>query len=242
MPIVTFYGRVTPLTGYLITARGDNHIYTLSHFSMNFNFRIVDSLVTIDCDLLDTSEKNINLAYMVVFAHVRGIVDVIAFLNGVGLRLLIEEAQIDGKEKFSVRHGSPVLGPLCSLKDTDIIGIVMTEKRALKPLNDLIETLFNPWDAAMDCYRAIEGICHLLSSDPNKAVRWQTLRENLNISENYLNFIRDRSHSGRHGEAGRVNLSDVDKIQQRSWITMTRFLEFRKRGNVNLSEPEFPPL
>jgi len=95
----------------------------------------------------------------------------------------------------------------------------------------------------VNCERALEGLGHLLSGGETKRPRrWKVLRESLNVSKPYIDFISDRSVAGRHGQTGPVNISEAGEAQMRAWKLVARFLEFRKRGNVNLEEPEFPLL
>ena len=69
---------------------------------------------------------------------------------------------------------------------------------------------------------------------------WAFMQENLNLSEGYLKFITNLSRGPRHGVVGPVRVDDIQQVRIHAWTVASRFIEFRKRGNVKLPVLEFP--
>jgi len=68
------------------------------------------------------------------------------------------------------------------------------------------------------------------------------MRDNLNVSQQFLEFITDHSIGPRHGDVLDIPFSIINELIRRSWIVMNRFLEFKKRGDQKLPSSDFPLL
>jgi hypothetical protein len=243
MPTATFNGYVFPPSVKINTSGGPIR-WADPNFSFSYSFSIADSKVSIVCELGELTDIWINYCLEIISAHIHGAIDAIAFATGNGLVLLLEGCTFssDGKMRH-LRSGSPTLAGLCPLTPQEIIKVVESERRLMKPLSDLVSTLRNPLEAAVSVQRAMEGLSHLISEENDeRAKRWENLRTNLNLSRQYLQYISDRSITQRHGHTGPVNLQSCAEIQKRGWSAMTRFIEFRRRGSARLPESEFPAL
>jgi hypothetical protein len=206
-------------------------------------YSIVKSIVHIECELEVITDFTLEYAHSISFYQVRGIVDAAAFSDGVGRRLILDSCVLPGAAlPQPLLSKSPYLGTLCTLNAQEIVDLTDKERKILKPLNDLIETLMFPLESYVNCGRALDGLCRLISADKDRQKRWIALRDNLNVSKDYVHFISNLSTGPRHGETGPVNITTVSEVRVRSWRIMNRFLLFRKGGNVPLREPEFPLL
>jgi hypothetical protein len=242
MPKIEFYGNVFP-SAVRIECCGGPTIWKDANIRFSFEFSIQVSSVLIGCTVDEVSDLVINYVHQITAIHIGGIIDAIAFKNGVGLRLLIDHCKLPDQAPRPLKSGSPAFAPLCPFTESEVIKFVEGERRLLKPLNDLVQTLFNPLDSFVNCQRAIEGLARLISSDEeNRQKRWVNLRENLNLSREYVQPISDQSTAYRHGYTGPISMVDVGMTHTKAWIITARFLEFRKRGNVKLPLSEFPVL
>ena len=70
----------------------------------------------------------------------------------------------------------------------------------------------------------------------------EKLQESLNLTKEYVQFISELSAGPRHGTIDPQDPIEVMEVRRRAWVIANRFLEFRKRGSVDLSEPSFPRL
>jgi hypothetical protein len=109
-------------------------------------------------------------------------------------------------------------------------------------LNDLVTANTLPHYSPVTCARTIEGLRHLIAPGLQPKDGWSSLRQNLNIDENYLKFITDHSKGPRHGDPQHIPGAITTDIITRTWVIMNRFLEYRKRGNDALPISEFPML
>ena len=68
------------------------------------------------------------------------------------------------------------------------------------------------------------------------------MRDNLNISQPYMQFVTDQSTAPRHGSIMNVSAEKLRASLERTWIIANQFLEFLKRGKKPLPLSEFPLL
>jgi len=242
MPTIEFSGHVFPHPAVQISATGGPTEWNDANLRFTYAFRIEKSIVTITCQVEQITDVSLNYIHQIVAVRVRGVIDAIAFSRGTGLRLLIDYCRLPDQKPRPLRSGDPALATLCSITELEVIRLIEKEGRILKPLNDLTETLSDPLDSFVNCQRAIEGIGRLMSDSEERKVRWEYLRNSLNLTRTYLDFVSERSVPDRHGATGPVSMRDVGEAQVRGWTTMNRFLEFRKRNSVRLSLSEFPLL
>lgn len=71
---------------------------------------------------------------------------------------------------------------------------------------------------------------------------WAAMQAALNISESYQKWVTDLSAKPRHADRSYQTGIDVREALKRTWTIMNRFLEYRRRGNIPLTPPEFPKL
>ena len=213
----------------------------------NINARIRYSIagraVSCTCELESEPDLDaLNVLHLVVFHRIRGLIDAVAFSEGCGIALVIDECvRPDGLAVPIVLRES-LLSKICTIPTERVISLVEQEPRLSMPLHDLIESINDFMGAPISCQRAIEGIARLVSSHSDRKKRWLELRDSLNLSQAYLQFMTDLSIDPRHGHAGEQSIGELNEARHRSWIVANRFLHFRDRGNVKLPISEFPLL
>ena len=202
MPTIVFSGYVLPPSAE-VNAHG-----TLDWKDDNIAFpliyRIEKSKLIVQCDVETVTDLTVNYTHQVAYTQIRGVLDAISFTEGVGLRLIIDYCTLPNSGPLLLRSGTASLKTLCPFTPQEVVDAITKERRLLKPFNDLTETLHNPLDSFVNAHRAIEGLCRLISNDNNRSRRWESLRENLNISRPYLDFITNLSKGARHGETGPI--------------------------------------
>lgn len=215
---------------------------------IRFTIKVVDSKVTVDCEVetFDTSSDQ-SLIWTRALEVTRAVVDPIAFLEGVGLTVQLEQLVTpDGIILETLTHIKALRGIATAFED-DIVAVQMLclgDPRLHLALNDLIVAIAVPGQITINCARAIEGLRHLMmpENDPTRKLGWLFMQEELNISRNYREFINKNSTGHRHGEQHLIEGSIVQEALVRSWVIFNRYIEYRKRGGQRLSDPEFPLL
>jgi len=241
MAIVHFAGYVTP-SGFVTKFGPMDMAWADGGFKAKMTLEILDSKVSAVCEIDDANLYGVLFVY--VLHAIRGLVDLMSFNTGFGLTLIIDTCTLPGRDPQPLRSGNDALASHCEVTLNDSITLTMKERQIQKHIHEITATLNDPFDAPARCFRAIEGFSHLiLQSPPRKdKQRWLALQQALNVSENYLRFITDLSKGPRHGRVAPQMPSNVFECQERAWIIAGRFLEFRRRGNITLSEPDFPLL
>jgi hypothetical protein len=256
MPIVHFKGYLLPLVHNLtidLPLIGWNPREPSSgDFKVQFAIKVTESRVDVTCDLSQYDfAVHFPALYMRVHDLTRAAVDCFCFARGVGLTVFLDTViGPDGVE-------SPIVPQMESLsryctafnlnansQDEDsysgMVGLVLSEPPLMMALNDLIVSITVHHHAPINCMRAIDGIRNMMSplgTDPS--VGWRVVQSGLNVSKNYLSYVAAHSKAPRHGDRTYIEGQIVQEVINRSWIVMNRFLEFRKRANSPLTDPEF---
>lgn len=242
MALIEFAGYVEPLF-LQINARGGPIPWSDSNLPpFEFSYRIDKADVRIACEIDVVDDFAVNYVHLVVYFYVSSVINCLAFASAHGFTLILESCKTPSNDPAPLRRHNPALLDVCSFTSQEILDMAMRERKMLKPLNDLTDTLRNPMDSYVNVQRAIEGIAKLISSDNERAKRWEALRDNLQIGRPYLQFISDLSTQPRHGGTARAEMVVVAQVQLRGWTIMNRFLSYWKRGKTALPISEFPLL
>jgi hypothetical protein len=119
---------------------------------------------------------------------------------------------------------------------------VILDPQTFIALDDVISALINNHMAQANCGRAIERLRNIISPTAKGPAGWRAMQTALNISQDFLESISKDSTANRHGDAAAVPGPIVSLTIERTWQVMNRFIEYKKRGNSQLKEPEFPLL
>jgi hypothetical protein len=239
-----FHGIVAPLGNLQVKAEGGPTTFPVSEVAgALFSFRIDQDEVTVNCDVPRPDQILVNLMLMFSYYLVRGVMDGVLFLQGRGAVLIITRCTVPGEmTPRDLDLYEDELEKLISISHADFITLSLNERGILKHIHDLVDCIVNPLDSELNCGRAIEGFAQLLLPGGKPPMRWARLREALNLDKTYTQPISDASAGPRHGAIEPQSLPLIVEIRRRSWTIANRFLEFRKQGSINLSDPDFPIL
>jgi hypothetical protein len=225
------------------------------NLAINFSVRIENSKIEVKCDLSHFDrDKHLSMVAMHAYDLAMATIDSLCFFYGLGLRVFIEIfVDVDGKETTLTPRSEEVVG-LCTAFNLDpshtgpdnyeaMIRIVVQERALLLALNDLIVPISQFNLATINCARAIEGLRTAMSQPGStRDEQWEFMREQLNLTREYLKFVIDLSTEPRHGRRKAPEAGQQSEIIKRAWVIMNRFLEYRKRHSQQLPLTDFPSL
>jgi hypothetical protein len=175
----------------------------------------------------------------------RAIVDPIAFTEGVGLLVYLDEIVLPGKEKVPLIHQHSKLKHICTAFAGD--GLEELQKLSIqdpqlhRALNDLVVSITFPGPALVNCARAIETLRRIMypAPDPSRKQGWQFMQQELHIDSSYIRVVTDASVEPRHGSRWKVDELLADKVIVHTWTIFNRYLEYRKNNNQRLPASKF---
>lgn len=236
MPTVEFHGFVIPREKTL-NARGVLNWNDVIVGTLTYHIR--EAIVSVKFELESVGPGVFDYAYTLAFYHVRAVINAISFSSGIGFTLILENGVQPDHEPGPIAIYKPELAAISGFSSQEVVDAFTKERKLMKPLSDLADALLYPLDAFVNCARCIDGLCHLISSEKKREKRWASLRGNLNLTKEFLFFVTDGSAELRHGDTPAQSLADIQEATTRTWKVMTRFLEYRKRGDVPLPVSDF---
>ena len=255
MPKVRFTGRVFPSVVQISV-----HVpeltwpWTDTRLNLIFAVDIKDSLISVDCTLDEYKSEYLTELVQRATDLSKTAANIMAFTEGVGLTVFLDT--------FIDPEGTPTglftrdeqLAQLCTSYSLDpsrqadldaVIKIIFGEWPLFRALNELIETVSIPHLSLLNCGRVIDGIRRMITP-PNQTSdveAWMAMHNALNIDKSYQQWISLRASGPRHADPTVViPWEETTQVTRRAWAIMNRFLEYRKRGNIPLTEPDFPRL
>jgi hypothetical protein len=179
-------------------------------------------------------------------------VDSLCFFYGFGLRAFIEIfVDENGKQTaLTPRAGHEVIG-LCTAFNLDpsytgpdnfeaMMRLILEERSLLLALNDLIAPVSQFNLATINCARSIETLRSAMASPGwTRDKEWEFMREQLNLTKAYTQFVIGLSTEPRHGKRKAPEVGQQSEITKRAWVIMDRFMHYRKGGNQRLPLAEF---
>jgi hypothetical protein len=212
-------------------------------------FNIAHDQIEIDCEVESfQSDKDFYRLYSQALDISRVIADLISFSEARPLTVLIEKITPPGEtEPKGILIQFPDLRSLCTFwKEGDdlneVINLLGSDAHIIWALRDMIEAIEIPNRVPLNCGRVLDAIRNLIAPDSenDRKKGWKRLSAELQLGEGYTKFVTDHSISPRHGRRRSTTGVTNIEIQRRTWTTMNRFLEYRKRGNKTLPISEFP--
>lgn len=257
MPIVFFRGTVRPpifkinLTALPTIRYG----WPPDNLTADFSINVRDSKIEVKCDVTRfEKDKHLSMLAMHAYDLSMATIDSLCFFHGFGLRVFIEIfVDADGKQTTLTPRSEEAVG-LCTAFNLDpsytgpdnyeaMIRLVVQERPLLLALNDLIVPISQFNLATINCARVIEGLRAAMASPGwTRDQEWEFMREQLNLTKPYTQFVIGLSAEPRHGKRKAPEVGQQSEIIKRAWTIMNRFLEFRKRGSQQLPIADFPPL
>ena len=179
------------------------------------------------------------------------IVNTYGFAEGLGLRVVLEQVKKPNGVTYNIHahrpHLQTLVSVLCPAADggvdvRSVMEIVVHNPTIFVALSDLINAVsFSP-NAPLYCGRAVDAIRQSMTPADDRKKSWEILREALNLSQQYLEYITEQSKGPRHGSVTDIPFSDIHETTDRAWVVMNRFLELKKRRVTTLPLSEFPIL
>jgi hypothetical protein len=259
MAVFKFLGRVLPPRARVtLTDLGTIHWKDAAlGLEIDMTVKMIDSKVEVVCDSnLYATEDDGNQVYMRAFDAARAAVNSFCFATGLGLSVVLEKViKPDGIE-HDILVQRPELAAMFTAFEalapnreqesknfSTMYGIVLGNSQIFMALDDLIVSISLPHYAPINCARAIETLRQVMTPEAeDRKQGWETMRQNLNISLEYLSFITNVSTGPRHGVRVGTTQIDFQETIKRAWTVMNRFLEYKKRGDQPLPLTDFPLL
>jgi len=172
-----------------------------------------------------------------------------AFAKGLKLDAIFETVIKPDGIKYNIQAYRSDLEPLVTalrgpdegVDITSMLLLLLPSPTVFALFKDLVGSLDSK-ESLVNCARAIDGIREYMSPGTDKAQGWKLMRDNLNISQDFLKFISEGSKGPRHGNVANMQFVTINESRRRSWIVANRFLEFKKRGDKQLPLADFPLL
>lgn len=258
MALFRFYGRILPPAPIVkLTLKNiprihweDKELGLVLDVTMSF----VDSEVIISCESNRySSAEDFSEVYKRVFDMARAAIDCCAYLEGSGLGIVLERVipptgvqqniLVQRADLAKLAAGSEATQDKGSRFD-ELYEVTVSNPSILLALNDLIASIAISHTAGINCGRVVETIREVMTPEgEDRKKGWVYMRQKLNIDTAYLKFITDVSTAPRHGKrVGAISRHDYDETINRAWTVMTRFFEYKKRGDGPLPIDEFPVL
>jgi hypothetical protein len=253
MPVIRFTGTVLPKAARLTNIRGHQIRWNIDETTeVTFDIRVIDGLLTVECNCPRDIDNDVLVAiYIRALDLSKASVDMASFAMGKGFIVTLDR-YISPRGTFSgMMPEDSSLVPLCTSyglspdRDTDfskVFEIVVSQPAIFMALNDLVTAITIPHSGPVSCYRAIEGIRHLIAPGLKPIKQWPLMNDALRLEQTYIAVIRENATQQRHGNRVHVPGTVLAEMVRRSWIIMDRFLEYKKRGSIPLPQPEFPTL
>jgi hypothetical protein len=249
MPItINFTGKIFPLAIPAHSPIGQMPAITYQSVDTGatevFTVSIVGSSVEVTVVLDNFTQDDVDRHRNTAFDLARTALDLWNFKMGWGLSLYLDRVFVPGAEPEIIVPADPSLS---SIVRYDIAAIptlypfIVSDTRLHTALNDLIVAITWPRAAPINCARAVEGLRTLMSPGKRTA-GWPVMREALNLDRAYLDAITKASEAPRHGDYIWAPAAETGELIYRSWTIMTRFLEWKRRGETQLPLAEFPTL
>jgi hypothetical protein len=257
MATFRFAGRVLPtfkeftLIG-AVTANWNDPIDPPTSLIMSATLSITKGIVEILCDSNLFGTENFD-GHVDLRANdlATSVVNCYAFAKGMGLKVVLDTVIKPDGILYNIHSHRPYLESLVTVLGLSrdggidiqgVLPIIMANPTIFVALDDLISAVTEAREVPLKCGRAIDAIRYSMAPAVERKQGWPVLRENLNISRQYLNLILDESKGPRHGDVMNTTFPAIREVITRSWIVMSRFLEFKKRGDQRLPLPDFPLL
>jgi len=227
-----------PVTGGFLKAR---FIAPDQDLEATLTFRITKSTIDIECELnrFTTDPEFLATLHKAVFDRTQAIVSLVGFSTGYGLTVYFDYLILPDGQKSAFIMSHPALASLCtafnhknSVELDTIMGIVLSDHSFCIALNELNEALTLTHHAIASCERCIERLRTSMCPGVERKKAWLEFGKSLQLSKDYLKLISDYSTGPRHGDPTFISGAITKEITERAWVTVNRFLEYRKRGSV----------
>ena len=186
---------------------------------------------------------------------VRAFSDAVSFATTIGFVIVWDSLKQDDDPPLEIQHANPALVGLCKsykfpptslVENTEfenVLKLILRDPNLLGSLTDLMDTLSFHHQTPTNCGRVLDSLRRAVAPNVEVKPGWAILQSLLRISRSYQEWVTDQAKDTRHGDReSDIPAETILEISKRTWEIVDRFIEFRKRGSVQLPEDEFPVL
>jgi hypothetical protein len=256
MPIGFFSGRVLPSGLGMSLGNATRIRLGASEFggAVVFTIAIINAEIDIDCEVEEYQDDRLGYLHARAFDLARACVDVVAFGTGQGMTVILDTFTKPDGTAVPLAFAQRSLAAECTVykidssipaeraEFTNVLHVVAREPHLFMILNDLIQTLSLPHQAATNCGRVLDGLRKLVAPNVDPLKGWRILQGLLNVDGEYMEMVSETAKKPRHGDKSPIGSGVIQEVMKRTWGVMNRFIEYRKRGNQPLPADEFPLL
>ncbi|WP_321917300.1 MULTISPECIES: hypothetical protein [Paraburkholderia] len=248
METIRFHGRVIPETMQVSIGFSPLIRWKAEEIGVEMEFvcRIEKSKIEVECRAVKWRPEHFAEVYRRALDICRAKVDLVAFKLGWGLTVIFDTYVVPAGETVPIIHTMHELDGICTAYSLDchfdeVCAQVLQRPLLFMALRELISAISLPHVSPVECARAMDRLKHLIArpGSTDKSA-WHQMREALHVEEAYLRFITDHSANPRHGQPGHTSGAVTTEVTRRAWVVMNRYLEYLRRGALELDPIAFP--
>jgi len=205
-PTITFLGRVIPEAVNFYFTKVLEYEWPMENgLRVMMRPSINKSIIRVECYANRNNPEDIMALHMRAMDISRAIVNLACFSSGHGAQVVLDKLITSaGAEKTLVIRDQRIAAfatsfSLATQPNSDLdkmLGVVLMEPPLFMALDDLIASIALPHHAPINCARAIDAIRNMIAPGLSTSKQWAALRENLNVSKDYLKL---KAHLVSHG-------------------------------------------
>jgi len=214
---------------------------------LGFVIKIQNSIVNVVCDGATVTNEAFMDAYLCALESVRPIVNLYGLHQGLCLTVVFERfVGTDGATK-EISLGDPALKGVFTAYDAiadlySVTALAFADGNLRMALHDLSAAIAHPNDTAINCGRVVEAIRKMIAGQGHTEKHWEQMRTALNIDRLFLLRITGHANEPRHGNYVYMPGDLTQELSIQTCKVMNRYLEYRLRGSLPLTDPDFPRL
>jgi hypothetical protein len=249
MSTIQFHGHVHPTTIPISINDYTIDLHDDQFGDIKLVVKIQESVVNVACTSGPESSGKESSIFFRVLQVTQALVDLGGFAVGAGFDVVLTEVTPDdGRPRGWIEYRQDYLAKInsvISMQDKSfnaLFDILCEHPAVLFALYDLKLALTHKIQQPTHCARAIESLRNYFTSDDDRSAGWKLMRESLNFSKPYVEFVTNQSKGPRHGSILDVTAEESKTALERTWTIANRFFELLKRGDKGLPLSEFPLL
>lgn len=242
-PLLTIKGRIEPVRfGLNLGVR--EGLYSDPHGAAHMRLEVRDGWFRLD--VLASSYDDCSYCIAKSHEYLMAIIAAHGFAEARGFQVVMESFEADGAEQFFSWGDPAIRSHIASLSLPQGFAEMLVDA-SLKnfelsfAIQDLITAIRTSNYCEIASGRAVEVVRTQFPA-PTEPAAWELMRKHLNLTKEYLQFVTHKSQSPRHGR----RLSSADgsgmEVMKRAWTVVCRYVEYARRGEGPLKEPEFMKL
>jgi len=261
MPVLKVLGKIEPPWFHLTFDIEPEVKYRIDEADIDLKatIRIKQSDVVITVELNRWDDTVLGWVLQYLFDWVGAEVDLFSFASGKIFNVHLDRAEYPDGSVHQLIGEAPDLAAMVTackasvsgddirVEMRDILPIVVGSPTLMIALHDLISSVRYGNNSLTNCARAVEGLRKAMwgsdeASPDEQKQAWAKLRDNLQLSKDFLQTITDASRGPRHGSSAYISSAVRQDVLKKSWEVMNRFLSYRLGANQPLPKAKYPIL